>query len=66
MLPEPSEYLLDMFSMLGEVVGVNENVIQIDDGRKHQLDLKKLCSMRWKVDRALVSPSKITNHLNEL
>jgi len=42
------------------------NVIQIDDGRKHQLDLKKLCSMRWKVDRALVSPSKITNHLNEL
>jgi len=30
-LLELSEYLLDMFSMLSKVVGVDENVVQIDD-----------------------------------
>ena len=30
-LPEPSEYLSDMFDMLFRVLGVDEDVVEVDD-----------------------------------
>ena len=33
MLLELLEYFLDTFSMLGKVVGVDKNVVQIDDNQ---------------------------------
>ena len=62
---ESAEYFLDMGFVLGNVVGVDEDVVQIYDDNDVDHIHKDVINKLFKVAGALVSPSGIINHSKE-